>query len=62
MTLKEQPEQSGYRLKIDAVGISQSDAISFAIRLIGIMVQAADTKEKSVGGELGSAACKWENL
>ena len=56
------PTDSGYRMKIESVGLSQSDAASYALRLIGSMMQQAHTKGHSCGGELGNASGNWENL
>jgi hypothetical protein len=53
---------SGYRLTIEAVGLRQSDAAAYALRLIGMMMQEAHTKGHSCGGELGNASGNWENL
>lgn len=56
------PPGSGYRLTIEAVGLRQSDAAAYALRLIGSMMQEAHTKGHSCGGELGNASGNWENL
>ncbi len=56
------PTGSGYRLTIEAVGLRQSDAAAYALRLIGSMMQEAHTKGHSCGGETGSASGNWENV
>ena len=53
---------SGYRLHIEAVGLRQTDAVAYALRLIGMMVQSAHTKGHSCGGETGNASGNWENV
>jgi hypothetical protein len=50
----------GYRLTIDAIGLRQSDAAAFALRLIGMMMQEAHSKGHSCGGELGNAVGGWK--
>jgi len=56
------PYGSGYRLTIEAVGLRQSDAAAYALRLIGMMMQEAHTNGHSCGGELGNASGNWDNL
>ena len=56
------PKGSGYRLTIEAVGLRQSDAAAFALRLIGSMMQEPHNKGHGCGGELGNASGNWENL
>lgn len=53
---------SGYRLKIEATGARQTDAASFALRLVGIMLQSAHTQGHSCGGDLGNASGNWEKV
>ncbi len=57
-----QPDGAGYRLCIEAVGLRQSDAAAFALRLIGMMIQDGHTKGYSCGGETGNASGNWEKI
>lgn len=49
------------RLTIDAVGLRKSDAASYALRLIGMMLEDPHDKGHSVGGDNGNASGKWED-
>lgn len=53
---------SGCRLHLEAVGLRQSDAAAYALRLLGMMMQEAHTRGHSCGGETGNASGNWENL
>jgi len=50
----------GYRLTVEAVGHSQSDAAAHALRLIGCMIEDRHFKGHSCGSETGNACGKWE--
>ena len=58
--MSDKPET--FRLRIDAVGLSQSDAAAYALRLIGMMIQKAHTNGHSCGGVTGNASGRWEML
>ncbi len=49
-----------YRLNIEAVGMSRADAVAYALRLIGMMIQQAHTRGHSCGGETGNASGNWD--
>lgn len=53
---------SGYRPHIEAIGLRQSDAAAYALRLIGMMMQEAHTKGHSCGGETGNASGNWTDI
>ena len=50
----------GYHLTIESFGLRQSDAASYALQLIGSMMQSAHTQGHSCGGETGNACGNWE--
>ena len=49
-------------MHIEAVGLRQSDAAAYALRLIGMMMQEAHTKGHCCGGETGNASGNWEHV
>jgi hypothetical protein len=49
-----------HRIKIDAVGFRKTDAASYALRVLGMMLQEAHYNGHSCGGENGSATGQWE--
>ena len=49
-----------YRIKIEAVGFRKTDAASYALRVLGMMLQEAHHNGHSCAGENGSATGQWE--
>ena len=67
-TMKSEPpfeitsEPQSWRIKLEAIGTSQSDAAANALKVIGMMMNIPNGRGYSCGGTDGNASGRWEAI